>query len=77
MSISEAKDGEYSLVYANKGRMLPVLLTREQHETLQILIQALPGDKIRVMDTYTQFYGRGKRAKKVSNDKNTLPTSNL
>ena len=41
---SEAREGEFTLVYNTEGKGHPVALTRYQHEKLQILINDLGGE---------------------------------
>ena len=41
--ISEAKPGEFTLVYNGDGVAHPVALTKEQHQIIQALVHGLPG----------------------------------
>jgi len=42
--MSEAKEGEFTLVYNGKDKAHPVALTKEQHELTQALVSSLPGE---------------------------------
>lgn len=44
MPVTEAKPGEFTLVYNGEGIAHPVGLTKEQHQVLQALLPALPGE---------------------------------
>ena len=46
---TEAKEGEFTLIYNGSETAHPVALTREQHEALQVLINTLPGEKLNVL----------------------------
>lgn len=44
--MSEAKNGEFTLVYNTEGKAHPVALTKDQHETLQLLLRGIGEIKV-------------------------------
>jgi hypothetical protein len=55
MSLKESKDGEFTLLYNLEGKPRPVVLTKDQHDMLQALVNNLPGN-VKVLESVQAVY---------------------